>query len=280
MTKILVTGGAGYVGSHIVRRLHESGETPLVLDNLSNGHRQAVGPARLVEADFADPRTLDELLGPGDVEFIVHMAASCEVGQSVVDPASYYGNNLSRSLVLLDAARRHGVRGIVFSSTAAVYGDPESVPIMIPNLIRATRDDADPMSIFGDDYDTKDGSCVRDYVHVVDLAQAHVLALGLMRREESVGEAFNLGSGEGFTVCEVVDVVERVVGKRPRTRAAPRRPGDPATLVASAERAAARLGWKPDYPRLEAIVRTAWNWHERHPRGYEDGSALSAPGGG
>jgi len=330
MAQVLVTGGAGYIGSHIVRRLLEAGETPVVIDDLSTGHRAAVGAARLVEADFADPRALDELLGSGEVEFVVHMAAFCEVGESMSDPAAYYTNNVSRTLALLDAARRHDVRGVVFSSTAAVYGEPRELPItedhvkqptnpygetklaiehalrwygqayglryvclryfnaagahpdgeigedhakethLIPRLLEAARDGAEPMPIFGDDYPTKDGTCVRDYVHVVDLAEAHVAAFEAMRREEIRGECFNLGSGEGFTVREVVDAVERVVGRRPPTKPAPRRPGDPAVLVASAGRAAERLGWKPRFPKLETIVSTAWDWHRGRPQGYGD----------
>ncbi len=326
--RILVTGGAGYVGSHIVRRLLEGGAAPVVLDDLSLGHLQALSGAPLVQADFADERALDELLGAGDVEFIVHMAALCEVGESMRDPAEYYRTNLTRSLALLEAARRHALRGVVFSSSAAVYGEPERVPIdedhpqrptnaygetklaferaltwyqrayglsfvalryfnaagahpdgdlgedhaveshLIPQLLRATCADAEPMPVFGCDYPTRDGTCVRDYVHVVDLAEAHVLALDRMREERTVGEAFNLGNGSGFSVREVIDVVERVVGVRPRTRDAPRRAGDPATLVASSARAASRLGWRPRYPQLEAIVGSAWEWHRRHPHGY------------
>jgi len=330
MSKVLVTGGAGYIGSHIVRRLSDVGASPVVLDDLRLGHRAAVAGVPLIEADFADRGALEEALGDGTTEFVIHMAAYCEVGQSMEDPASYYENNVTRSLALLDAARRHGVRGIVFSSSAAVYGEPESVPIteehpqrptnpygetklaferalawynrahglsyvalryfnaagahpdggigedhehethLVPRLLAAAAEEGEAMPIFGDDYPTRDGTCVRDYVHVVDLAEAHVLALELMRREPGVGQAFNLGNGEGFTVREVLDVVEGIVGTRPRTKPAPRRPGDPATLVASAELASRRLGWQPAYPKLESIVRTAWNWHRRHPGGYDD----------
>ena len=303
-----------------------------MLDNLSTGHREAVGGAVLVEADFGETAVLDELLGQRRIEFIVHMAASCEVGQSVADPAAYYANNVTGSLALLDAARRHGVSGVVFSSSAAVYGEPERIPIdedhpqrptnpygetklaferaldwyhraygisyvalryfnaagahprgdigehhaneshLIPRLLQAATEDGEPTPIFGDDYPTRDGTCVRDYVHVVDLARAHVRAVESVRNGGMTGEALNLGNGEGFTVREVVETVGNVVGRRPATRAAERRPGDPASLVASSARAAERLGWCTEYASLEAIVRTAWDWHRRHPRGYE-GSA-------
>jgi len=329
MAGILVTGGAGYVGSHVVREFVERGESVIVLDDLSTGHREAVGGAVLVEADFAEAAVVDEVLGQQDIEFIAHMAASCEVGQSMDDPAGYYANNLTGGLALLDAARRHGVSGVVFSSSAAVYGEPERTPIdedhpqrptnpygetklaferalgwyqraygirfvalryfnaagahprgdigedhaneshLIPRLLRAAAEDGEPTPIFGDDYPTRDGTCVRDYVHVVDLARAHVLAVEAVREGGMTGEVLNLGNGDGFTVREVVDTVGGVVGRRPATRAAPRRPGDPARLVASSARAAERLGWSPEYASLEAIVRTAWDWHRRHPHGFE-----------
>ena len=246
------------------------------------------------------------------------------------DPAGYYANNLVRSLALLGAARRHRVRGIVFSSTAAVYGEPEECPIredhpqhptnpygetklaferaldwyqrayglsyvalryfnaagahpggeigedhadethLIPRVLKSVQQGGEPLPIFGDDYPTKDGTCVRDYVHVVDLAQAHVRALEALRQGSLTAEAFNLGNGEGFSVREVVDVVARVTGERPATRPAPRRAGDPAVLVSSAERAVRTLGWKPESPTLQAIVESAWQWHRSHPDGYGD----------
>jgi UDP-glucose 4-epimerase len=330
MGKILVTGGAGYIGSHIVRRLEEEGDEVVVVDDLSQGHRAAVAGVSLVVADFGDPEMLEREMGSGGIEFVVHMAAFCEVGQSMLEPAAYYANNLARSLSLLEQARRHGVRGIVFSSTAAVYGEPVELPIteahpqqptnpygetkrafeqalqwyhrayglryvalryfnaagahprgdigedhspethLLPKLFHAVQHDSEPMPIFGDDYPTEDGTCVRDYIHVIDLAEAHRLAIESMRRDDVVGESFNLGNGKGFSVREVVDVVGRVTGKRPPIRMAPRRPGDPARLVASSARIAERLGWKPSFPGLEQITQSAWEWHRRHPDGYGD----------
>jgi UDP-glucose 4-epimerase len=327
----LVTGGAGYIGSHIVRILAGEGEELLVVDDLSQGHAAAVGGAELIRADFADDAMLDEQLAKGEVEFIIHMAASCEVGESVKSPSEYYANNVTRSLKLLDAARRHGVKGIVFSSTAAVYGEPRELPIaeehqtvptnpygdtklaieralewyagayglhfvalryfnaagahpdgsigedhdpeshLIPRLLHSLRS-GEEIPVFGEDYPTEDGTCVRDYVHVVDLAQAHVLAVRAMRRGEVRAESFNLGNGEGFSVRQVIDAVERVTGSRPSTVAAPRRAGDPAVLVASSSRISERLGWRPSHPALEQIIGTAWAWHSSHPRGYDDGS--------
>jgi len=326
--KILVTGGAGYIGSHIVRLLVRSGRDVVVIDDLSEGHREAIAGVPLVEADFGDGAALERVLGGGSFEFVVHMAAFCEVGQSVNDPSAYYANNLTRSLTLLDAARRHAIRGLVFSSTAAVYGEPQQVPIteshptrptnpygetkraveqalrwyrgayglsyialryfnaagahpdgdigedhatethLIPRLLLTVLQGSEPTPIFGDDYPTPDGTCVRDYVHVVDLAQAHVLALDTLAREEPGGKQFNLGNGRGFSVREVVDTIEHVTGKRPPTRAAPRRAGDPAVLVASSDRIAEQLGWRAEFPALEQIVQTAWDWHRSHPRGY------------
>lgn len=329
MAKTLVTGGAGYIGSHIAQQLARAGRDVLILDDLSLGHRAALQGLPLVEADFGDRAVLDRLFGEHEVEWVIHMAALCEVGQSMQEPAAYYDNNLVRSLALLDAMREHRVRGLVFSSTAAVYGEPQQLPItedhpqrptntygetklaferalhwyhaafglryvalryfnaagaqpdgeigedhahethLIPRLLRAVQRGAEPTPIFGVDYPTRDGSCVRDYVHVVDLAQAHLLALAALHDGKVAAEAFNLGNGAGFTVLEVVDMVQQVTGIRPATRVAARRPGDPASLVASAHRAAERLGWKPTYPTLDAIVRTAWEWHRRYPRGYE-----------
>ena len=325
----LVTGGAGYIGSHIVRRLLDDGRRVVVLDDLSEGHAAAVGDADLVEARFGDRAILDELLGSGDVGYVVHMAASCAVGESMTDPAKYYENNVEQSMILLNACRAHGVDGIVFSSTAAVYGEPDAVPIAEDHALRPTNtygetklvferalnwyqqahgmkwvalryfnaagahpegalgEDHDPEThliprllstvngggpatpIFGEDYPTTDGTCVRDYVHVVDLAEAHVLALGAMERGAVEGEAFNLGNGGGFSVREVVDAVGHVTESTPPTESAPRRAGDPAILVASAEAARRRLGWFPAYPELEKIIATAWNWHRTHPDGYE-----------
>ncbi len=328
MGTILVTGGAGYIGSHIVRVLSDRGQQVTVVDTLAEGNRAAIGDTRLVESDFADEAMLERELAGGEIEFIVHMAASCEVGESMENPSKYYANNLIGSLRLLEAARRHKVRGIVFSSTAATYGEPRETPIteehpqlptnpygdtklaferalawyhrahgiryvalryfnaagahpdgtigedhrpeshIVPRLLCGVGQAQEPIPIFGNDWPTPDGTCVRDYVHVVDLAQAHVLAIDAMRAGDAQAEAFNLGNGEGFSVLQVIDTVERVTGQRPPTREAPRRPGDPATLVASAERIRARLGWKPEFPTLEQIVSTAWDWHRTHPEGY------------
>lgn len=330
MRKVLVTGGAGYVGSHIVRHLVESGRDVVVLDDLSHGHRAAIGRASFVHADFGDAAALDAVLADG-VDAVVHMAGSCLVGESMSDPASYYENNLAKTLILLDAMRRHDVKAIVFSSSAAVYGEPREIPIreenptlptnpygetklavermlgwyqraygiafaalryfnaagalesaeigedhgerethLIPRLILSVLRGGPPTPILGEDYPTSDGTCVRDYVHVMDLAEAHALALGALERGTLEAGSFNLGNGEGFSVREVVAMVARIAGSPPPTERAPRRQGDPAILVASSERAVRRLGWRPRRSSLEAIVRTAWAWHSAHPEGYRD----------
>ena len=331
MGKILVTGGAGYVGSHVVRHLLDSGGAVVVLDDLSHGHRSAVGRAELVTGDCGDPPVLDAVMSGGGIDAVVHMAGSCLVGESVGEPALYYDNNLRKTMALLDGMRRHGVRSIVFSSSAAVYGEPQDAPIredhpcaptnpygetklaiermlgwyqraygigyaalryfnaagahvgaeigedhggrethLIPRLIRSAMDGGPPTPILGEDYPTSDGTCVRDYVHVSDLAEAHALALAALKHGSLEAASYNLGNGEGFSVREVVATVGKVVGSTPPTEMAPRRQGDPAILVASAERAIRRLGWRPKLPTLEKIVRTAWAWHKAHPDGYGD----------
>ena len=329
MDAVVVTGGAGYVGSHIVRRLVEAGREVFIVDDLSEGHRRSIPEgATLVEGDFGDAALLDSLLSGEKVAWVIHMAASALVGESVADPGPYYANNVSKSLVLLDAVRRHGLRGIVFSSSAAVYGEPTDVPIveeqscaptnpygetklvferalawhhraygiryaalryfnaagahpsgeigedhdpethLIPLLLRAVVKGGPAVPIFGEDYPTTDGTCVRDYVHVVDLAEAHVGALAALETSKLDAGAFNLGNGEGFSVRDVVEAVARVTGTPPPVERAPRRPGDPAILVASSARAAKRIGFRPAFRRLEEIVRTAWEWHRTHPDGY------------
>ena len=331
MGKVLVTGGAGYVGSHVARHLAELRREVIVLDDLSFGHRAAAGRTTFVEGDFGDRAALDGIFSGRDVDAVVHMAGSCLVGESMTDPSAYYANNVTKTLALLDAMRRHEVRAFVFSSSAAVYGEPQDVPIreehpclptnpygetklaiervlgwyqrayglryaalryfnaagahesgeigedhgdreshLIPRLLRAVVDGGPPTPILGEDYPTSDGTCVRDYVHVTDLAEAHALALGAIDRGSLESGSFNLGNGEGFSVREVVASVLRVTGVPAPVERAPRRPGDPAILVASAERAAKRLGWRPKRPTLDAIVKSAWAWHSTHPKGYGD----------
>jgi UDP-glucose 4-epimerase len=331
MGKVLVTGGAGYVGSHVVRSLLDGRRDVVVLDDLSFGHRAAVGNAAFVEGDYGDASVLDRIMAGGAVEAVVHMAGSCLVGESMGEPARYYGNNVAKTLALLDGMGRHDVRHIVFSSSAAVYGEPTDVPIreehpclptnpygetklaierilgwyqraygigyaalryfnaagahpsaeigedhgdrethLIPRLILSALRGGPPTPILGEDYPTSDGTCIRDYVHVTDLAEAHVLALTALSRGSLQAGSFNLGNGEGFSVREVVAAVGKVFGSLPATERAPRRQGDPAILVASAERAIRRLGWTPRSSSLDTIVGSAFAWHKARPHGYGD----------
>jgi UDP-glucose 4-epimerase len=325
--RILVTGGAGYVGSHVVKRVKAAGHRPVVVDNLSAGHRAAVGDVPLVVADFADAETLARLGDEGPFHAVIHMAAHVKVGESVAHPERYYRNNVIRSLQLLEWVRQAGWGGIVFSSTAAVYGEPEDVPIredhptlptnpygetklaferalasyrqayglpyvslryfnaagadpdgdigedhgcdeshLIPVALTAAQREGTTVSLFGTDYPTSDGTAVRDYVHVSDLAEAHVRALSLLGAGRS--GIYNLGNGEGFSVREVISVCSRVAGRSIPIDEIDRRPGDPAVLVASSEKARDELKWSPRFPSLEAIVGTAWQWHRSHPNGY------------
>ena len=326
---ILVLGGAGYIGSHTVYELIEAGRDVVVADNLLTGFKEAVHPnARFYQVDIRNRREVDELFEKEKIDGVIHFAACSQVGESMSNPLKYYDNNLSGTTVLLQSMVAHGVDKIVFSSTAAAYGEPERVPIcendkteptncygetklamekmmnwtgrahnlryvalryfnasgahlsgaigeahdpethLIPLILQVPNGKRPKISIFGDDYPTKDGTCVRDYIHVSDLAQAHILALDyLMRGEPS--EVFNLGNGVGFTVKEVIDVARKVTGHTIPAEVCPRRAGDPAQLVASSEKAKTVLGWKPQYADLETIVASAWSWHKNHPNGYQ-----------
>ena len=317
--RVLVTGGAGYIGSTTTARLLAAGHEVVVLDDLSNGHEEAVpAAARLVVGDIADGAALAEALRDG-ADACVHFAALIEPGESMRTPARFYAANTAKTLLLLERLLDVGVRRFVLSSTAAVYGEPRSVPIVEDdptdptNVYGATKlaveqalawlarlghlryaalryfnasgataergEDHDPEShliplvlaaaagrraavgVFGTDYPTRDGTAVRDYIHVDDLADAHVRALAALDRHESL--ICNLGNGRGFTVREVIAAVERVTGLPVRAQDAPRREGDPAVLVASSERARELLGWVPSHPDLDDIVRSAWEWHAR-----------------
>ncbi|MBN9121364.1 MAG: UDP-glucose 4-epimerase GalE [Planctomycetes bacterium] len=329
--RILVTGGAGYIGSHTVRQLIAGGHDVTVFDNLRYGHRQAVPAERLVVGDLRDIDHLDHLLVVERVEAVVHFAASTSVPESVKAPAEYYTNNLVYSLQLLDRCRRNGVGKFVFSSTAAVYGlpdygVPDAVPIredakkvpvnpygatklaferaledysfaypfgycalryfnaagaaedgaigedhtpethLIPIVIQAATGKRPHVEIFGTDYNTPDGTCVRDYVHVDDLAAAHVLALGKLGPGKRL--TYNVGIGRGYSVREVIATVEAVSGLTVPVKEGVRRDGDPPVLVAAADRLRAELGWAPKYTNLRAIVETAWRWHKAHPDGF------------
>jgi UDP-glucose 4-epimerase len=317
--RILVTGGAGYIGSVITDQLISDGHTAVVYDNLSKGHTDAVPEAAtLVTADLLDADTLRETLQAHEIEAVIHMAASSLVGESMTAPDRYYENNVFASLRLLNALVEAKIKMLVFSSTAATYGEPERQPIveddptrpsnpygetklaieramhwynqaygiryvslryfnaagatatrgerhdpethLIPLVLRAARDDRHPITIFGSDYPTRDGTCVRDYIHVSDLARAHVLSLEALARKDLRAQIFNLGCGDGYTVKEVIETARAVTGRDIPVIAGPRRPGDPAVLVASSERISRSLGWRPQHSSLQEIVGSAWKW--------------------
>lgn len=327
---VLVTGGAGYIGSVVTAQLLAEGHKVIVLDNLSHGSKRAVPPgASLVLADTADRAALDQIFTQLRVDAVVHMAAFIEAGESMQVPEKYFRNNTANSLTLLEAMLRHKVRCLVFSSTAALYGTPERTPIeesdtlkptntygeskllvermlawfhrihglryaslryfnaagaagelgedhipeshLIPLTLQVALGKRDHIAIFGTDYPTPDGTCVRDYIHVSDLASAHLLALSALRERDKL--IYNLGNGRGFSVREVVDTVRRVTGHPIPAREAPRRPGDPAVLVAASDRIKRELNWQPQFTSLESIVRSAWDWRRAHPDGYGDQAA-------
>jgi UDP-glucose 4-epimerase len=326
--RVLVTGGAGYVGSHAVACLLRAGHEVLVYDNLELGHKSAVPAELLRVGDLAEQSRLAGLLREERIEAVMHFAALALVGESMADPARYYRNNVLGSLSLLEAMRAAGIGRIVFSSTCATYGEPAKIPIsedapqrpvnpygatklvieraladycaaygigyaalryfnacgaapdgslgedhatethLIPLTLQVALGQRERISIFGVDYPTPDGTCIRDYVHVDDLADAHLRALERLRG--GVGLCLNLGTGRGFSVREVIGACRRVTGHEIPAEVGPRRPGDPPELVADPGRALAVLGWRPRYRELEAIVETAWRWHRSHPRGFGD----------
>ena len=330
---VLVTGGAGYVGSVVCEVLLDRGRKVVVVDNLHTGHRRAVDSRALfVEGDFASRAVLEQVFGQQRIEAVVHMAAETTVEKSMTDPRVYFANNLTNGIALLDTMIDFGCRSIVFSSTAAIFGEPVEIPIteghpanpvnaygqsklmfeqvldwyhrcygirfvalryfnaagatehagedhrpeshLLPILCDAAAGGRESVAIFGRDYPTADGTCVRDYVHVLDLAQAHVLALDHMDRHPN--ERYNLGAGRGVSNLELVRVVEATVGVKLNVVFESRRAGDPAVLVASSARIAEELGWVPRHSSVEAIVESAWAWRRRHPQGYGDAQAPGA----
>jgi len=328
--KVLLTGGAGYIGSHVIRALEAAGHECVVLDSLVNGHALAVGETKLIVADLADGQKLRAALCENKIDAVIHLAAFIEAGESVEKPGKYFGNNTLIGLELLEAMRHAGVGKMVFSSTAAVYGTPQRVPIeegdrldpinpygasklcvelmlrayaeaygmgfvslryfnvagadpagdigedhspethLIPLILQVPLSKRPGVEIFGDDYDTPDGTCIRDYIHVCDLSDAHLLAMNAVEPGEL--KVYNLGNGEGFSVRQVIEACREVTGSDIPAEVVPRRPGDPPRLVASCLKARGELGWRPRYPDLKTIVAHAWAWHEAHPNGYVEGS--------
>jgi UDP-glucose-4-epimerase GalE len=326
--RILITGGAGYIGSHAVKLFLERGHDVWVYDNLAQGHRGAVPAERLIVADLAEAHRLDHAMVEHRIQAVVHYAAFALVGESVKNPSKYYQNNLVNTLGLLDVMRRHGVDRIVFSSTCATYGIPDKVPItedekqrpinpygnaklavelaladyavaynlgyaalryfnaagaaadgsigedhdpethLIPLVLQAILGQRPAIEVFGADYPTPDGTCIRDYIHVDDLAESHLLALEKLKPGTQL--KLNLGTGRGYSVREVIRTAEEVTGKKVPVKEGPRRPGDPPALVAAAAKAQQELAWRPRYTDLRPIIETAWNWHRRHPKGYEN----------
>ena len=327
---ILVCGGAGYIGSHAVHALVEKGEEVVIVDNLQTGHRGALNPAaKFYEGDIRDAAVLDKIFTENKIEAVIHFAANSLVGESMEKPLLYFNNNVYGMQVLLEAMVRHSVDKIVFSSTAATYGEPKRVPIheddetcptntygetkltmekmmkwvsrangvryvslryfnaagalpdgsigedhktethLIPLILQVPTGRRDHITVFGDDYPTPDGTCLRDYIHVVDLADAHVLALEYLRKG-GASDIFNLGNGQGFSVKEMIAAAEKATGRSIKVEIGARRAGDPAQLMASSEKARTVLGWKPQFTDVEQVIGTAWKWHESHPHGYED----------
>lgn len=326
---VLVTGGAGYIGSHTVAELIDAKEEVVVVDNLSQGHRQALLGGKLYVGDIRDADFMETVFKENDIESVIHFAAYSLVGESMQNPAKYYDNNVYGTQRLLEIMKKYGTKRIVFSSTAATYGEPQTVPIeetaptqptntygetklsmekmmkwfdaahgikyvalryfnaagahhsgrigedhspethLVPLILQVPLGKREHVSIFGDDYPTEDGTCIRDYLHVSDLADAHLLALESLR---SGGESsvYNLGSGKGFSVKEMIDVARKVTGHPIPAVLEPRRAGDPAVLIASSAKAKRELNWSPRRDNLEEIVESAWNWHRQHPDGFTE----------
>lgn len=324
---ILVTGGAGYIGSATVKDLVENGETVVVLDNLIYGHRRAVNQSvTFYEGDIGDRTLVQKILDEHDIEACVHFSAFAYVGESVENPQIYYENNFVQTLRLLDVLIKNSVKKFIFSSTCATYGEPQYVPIdekhpqspaspygwskfmveraladydaaydlkyvalryfnacgasgdcgedhdpethLIPLILYAAQGRRDSIAIFGDDYPTPDGTAIRDYIHISDLSQAHLLALEHLRKN-GASEFINLGNGGGYSVREVIEAARTITGKNIEAIIAPRRVGDPSRLVADASKAREVLGWNPQFPEIEKIIESAWQWHEANPNGYE-----------
>jgi len=314
--RILVTGGAGYIGSIVVEELIKQGDQVVVFDNLYFGHREAVHPeAAFVEGDLTDRAAVKALFDAHSFEAVMHFASHTLVGESMEQPFKYLGENVSNGLNLLQEAVAHGVRKFILSSTANLFDDPQRMPIdeterivpgspygeskkiygfryaalryfnaagasptgergedhdpethLIPIVLQVAAGLRDHVVIFGDDYPTRDGTCVRDYIHVTDLAQAHILALKAL---DKGSRTYNLGNGQGFTVKEVIETAREVSGHPIPAVVGSRRPGDPAVLIASSEKIKRELGWKPRFPDLHTIIGTAWRWHSSHPQGYK-----------
>ena len=324
--KILVTGGAGYIGSIVVEQLVKAAESVVVFDNLYQGHRAAVHPdVVFVQGDLADRAVVDEVIKEHRPEAIMHFASHTLVGESMERPFLYLGENITNGLNLLQSAVAHGVRRFILSSTANLFDDPERMPIaeterivpgspygeskyilermlhwldqvydfryaalryfnaagassergedhspeyhLIPIVLQVALGQREQVKIFGDDYPTRDGSCVRDYIHVLDLAQAHILALRALGQGS---RTYNLGNGQGFTVKEVIETAREITGHPIPAEVVARRPGDPAVLIAGSDTIRRELGWEPRYPDLRQIIETAWQWHQSHPNGYGD----------
>ncbi|MGM0498729.1 MAG: UDP-glucose 4-epimerase GalE [Bacillota bacterium] len=318
---ILVTGGAGYIGSHVVKALLKEGHQVVSFDNLQKGYRDAVTGGKFIEGDLADKELLNQVIQENEIEGVIHLAADSLVGESMEKPGKYYINNFANGINLLEAMIKNDVKNIVFSSTAAVYGEPDEIPIkennkteptstygesklffekalkryddiyglkyaslryfnaagadpegdigeahdpethLIPIVLQTALGIRDKIYIFGDDYPTRDGSCIRDYIHVNDLAAAHVLAVEALA-EGKESSIYNLGNGEGYSVKEVIDTVKEVTGREFEVEVSDRRAGDPAVLIASSDKIQKELDWQPDYTELEKIISTAWNWHK------------------
>ena len=325
---ILVLGGAGYIGSHMVRHLCDKGFQVGVIDNLQTGHVEALDPrAAFYQGDIRDRDFLDQVFQKQSIQAIIHFAANSLVGESMENPLKYYNNNVYGTQVLLEKMREHHIQKIVFSSTAAVYGEPKRVPILetdateptnaygetklamekmfkwadkahgikyvslryfnvagahpsgeigedhhpethlIPIILQVPLEQRKHITIFGQDYPTEDGTCIRDYIHVMDLAEAHELALNYLN-QGNPSDVFNLGNGKGFSVKQMIESARQVTGHSIPEQASDPRPGDPAQLIASAEKAERILGWTPKYTQVQTIIQTAWQWHQNHPTGY------------
>lgn len=325
---ILVLGGAGYIGSHTVYELIEKGEDTVIIDNLQTGYLDAIHPdAKFYKGDIRDKEFLDKVFKQEKIDAVIHFAANSLVGESMTNPLKYYDNNLYGTMILLESMLENGIDKIVFSSTAATYGEPENLPILetdkteptntygetklsmekmfkwvskahniryvslryfnacgahksgkigeahkpethlIPLILQVPNNQRKEIKIFGDDYNTKDGTCIRDYIHVTDLANAHILAIKYLN-EGNESNIFNLGNGVGFSVKEVIEVARKITSHPIPAVIESRRAGDPATLIASSEKAKNILGWKPNFTNLNEIVESAWKWHKNNPNGY------------